>query len=127
MRLHRLDGAFAVCRLAPDAAVPSAPPAGGLWSVTRTAHELSVVCPVVDAPAGATVEAPWTAFAVEGPLAFTLTGVVSSLTAPLAGAGVGVFVISTYDTDVILVAAAQADAATRAWNAAGHTVDHTVL
>jgi hypothetical protein len=47
---------------------------------------------------------------------------VSSLTAPLAEAGVGVFVLSTFDTDVILVAEAAAGSAAVAWREAGHAV-----
>jgi len=40
---------------------------------------------------------------VEGPLAFSEVGILSSLTAPLAAARVVVFAISTYDTDFLLV------------------------
>jgi len=51
------------------------------------------------------VERDWRAFEVVGPLPFGLTGVVSGLTAPLAAAGIPVFVVSTYDTDYVLVKA----------------------
>jgi len=52
------------------------------------------------------VERDWRAFAVVGPLPFGLTGVVSGITTPLAAAGIPVFVISTYDTDYLLVRSA---------------------
>jgi hypothetical protein len=93
-----------------------------LWSLTRTAGELSIVCAVDAAPAGARVEAPWAAFAVDGPLDFALTGVVTALALPIADAGIGIFVVSTYDTDVVLVAEPDAAGAATAWTAAGHTV-----
>ncbi len=51
------------------------------------------------------IEHGWRAFAVEGPLPFSMTGVVSGFTSPLAAAGIAVFVVSTYDTDYLLVKA----------------------
>ena len=44
---------------------------------------------------------------MEGPLDFALTGILTSLCTPLAEAGVSVFVLSTYDTDYMLVKEAQ--------------------
>jgi hypothetical protein len=98
------------------------PATAALWSLTRTAGELSIVCAVDLAPAGARVEAPWAAFAVDGPLDFALTGVVTALSLPIADAGIGIFVVSTFDTDVVLVAERDADGAAGAWTAAGHVV-----
>lgn len=73
-------------------------------------------------PAGVTAEQGWRALAVRGPLDFGLIGVLASLAAPLADARVPVFVISTYDTDYVLVPVAQLDAAVEALRAAGHQV-----
>src|SRR5690242_9028195 len=122
MRLVLLDGRLAVCRLDPGAPVPEWAWRGPVASVTRVAAELSVVCAEDAPPDGVLAERGWLAYQVEGPMPFTLTGVVSGLTTPLAAAGVGVFVLSTYDTDYLLVKAADADAATRALRAAGHEV-----
>jgi len=97
---------LAICRFAPDAPLPAwvLHAAAEFWSMTRTPHELSVVCSEDDLPpAVETAERDWRAFAVEGPLAFDLTGVVSGLTTPLAAAGIPVFVVSTHDTDYVLV------------------------
>lgn len=107
MRLHLklLDGQFAVCRL--DAAAPL--PAALLQaqreflSITRTADELSIVCEESLAPAAAQVNCGWRAFKVQGPLDFSLTGIVARLTVPLAEAGVSVFTVATFDTDYLLV------------------------
>ena len=65
---------------------------------------------------------PFTAFAVQGPLDFALTGVLSALLAPLAEAEIPVFTISTFDTDWILVPVGKADDAAEAWRRSGHTV-----
>jgi hypothetical protein len=40
---------------------------------------------------------------IEGPLDFALVGILSSLAAPLAEAGISIFALSTYDTDYVLV------------------------
>ncbi len=123
--LRAVPGAVAVCRMPADAqhseawlraVVASRAP---LVSVTRTDAELSIVCPKDLVPPGARVEAPWHAYAVDGTLDFALVGILVRLTTPLASAGISVFAISTFDTDYLLVPAASADAAVRAWLSAG--------
>ena len=78
------------------------------WSITRTPHELSVVCAEDDLPPSVaeSAERDWRCFELVGPVPFTTTGVISGLTTPLAAEKIGVFVISTYDTDYLLVKAA---------------------
>jgi hypothetical protein len=120
--LALLEGELAVCRLAPDAPIPDIAADAELVSFTRTRTELSIVCPVEAAPRGATVERGWRALGVAGPLDFALTGILASLTDPLAAAGVSIFAIATYDTDYVLVRADQLDAAIEALCAAGHEV-----
>lgn len=87
--------------------------ASAFYSFTRTADEISIVTnpdhPLVIA--AEKVEGHFRAFKVEGPLDFALTGIMASLTAPLAEAGISVFTISTFDTDYILVPADKAGAA----------------
>jgi len=80
------------------------------------------VCAASDAPAEAQVESGWNAFEVAGPMEFSLVGVVSSITSPLARADIGVFVISTFDTDYILIKSESVPAAVDALRAAGHHV-----
>ena len=59
---------------------------------------------------------------VEGPLDFSLTGVLASLTQPLAEAGLSLFAISTYDTDYLLVKARDLDRAIAVLTEAEHTI-----
>jgi uncharacterized protein len=113
---------LAVCRLPANTPVP-APKAGALWSVTRTADELSIVCPVAEVPAGAEVERAWRALQVAGPLDFALTGVLAAIAVPLAEADVSIFAVSTYDTDYVLVREAALPAAAEALRRAGHDVN----
>lgn len=112
---------LAVCRLDPMVTVPDWV-AGDLVSVTRTTEELSIVCAADAVPIGTRVEGPFRALAVRGPLDFALTGVLASLAMPLAEAGVPIFVLSTFDTDLVLVPGDRIEAAITALTDAGHHV-----
>jgi hypothetical protein len=120
--LDLMPGAYAICRWSADATLPDWAYQGGFVSVTRTPAELSAVCAFDAVPAGTLCEGPWRILTVRGPLDFALTGVVASLAAPLADAGVSIFAISTYDTDYILVRSAIVDRAVEALRGAGHRV-----
>jgi hypothetical protein len=116
---------LSVCQLPADAPIPAWATAGrGFCSITRTTEELSIVCAETGVPAGTRQEAGWRAFKVEGPLDFALTGILSSLAAPLAQAGISIYAVSTYHTDYVLVKAAKVDEAVRALRRAGHVVRH---
>jgi hypothetical protein len=118
-------GRYSVCRLDPEQAWPTPPPGSRLYSATRTTDELSVVCCEGDEPAGARVEPGWRCLRIVGPLAFDLVGVVASVTVPLAASGIGVFVVSTYDTDLVLVKDEDLDQAIDVLRGAGHGVGTT--
>ena len=93
---------------------------GSLFSVTRSADELSIVCAAHQVPAEVKHEAGWSCFKLEGPFPFTMTGVLSGFLRPLAEAGIPILAISTFDTDSVLVKDATLDVATRALQSAGH-------
>jgi hypothetical protein len=114
--------ALSVCRLGPRAAWPPPPPGAAVHSVTRTPDELSVVCVEGHEPEGARVEPGWRALRIVGPLDFGLVGIVASVTVPLAGSQIGVFVLSTFDTDLVLVKGTELEAAAAVLEKAGHTV-----
>ncbi len=103
LELILLLDTYAVCRLPPEAPAPAWLPKQSLASITWTRHETSIVCLAAAVPANVRCEPGWRALEVAGPLDFALTGVLSSLLAPLAQARVPVFTLSTYDTDYLLV------------------------
>jgi uncharacterized protein len=119
---------LAVCRLRPDAPTPSwvEIARGPLVSITRTRHELSLVVLQELVPPGVDAETGWRALSVRGPLAFSLTGVLASLAAPLADAGVPIFVVSTFETDWLLVDAIRLEHAVASLEAAGHRVHRAI-
>lgn len=128
LTLTLLPGTFAICRLAPDASIPAWAHADSIGtasflSITRTADELSIVCPQSAIPDDITADRDWRCLKVEGPFDLTAdTGVLATLAAPLANAGIGIFTVSTYDTDHLLVNEANLDRAIAALTAAGHTI-----
>jgi hypothetical protein len=125
LSLTVLPGTFAIVRLAANEPVPAWATQGAFCSVTRTSDELSVVCPAGQVPRGLSVESRWRTLKVEGPFALSEIGVLAALSAPLAGAKVSLFCISTFDTDYLLVSDKQLDAAIAALQAAGHRVDRS--
>ena len=88
--LEWIPGAFAVCRLSADAAIPEwsrAAEREGFFSVTRTDRELSIVGSQDAVPESVTAERGWAALRVAGTLDRSEVGVLSRLTAALAEAG----------------------------------------
>ena len=123
LTLLGVGGLFAVCTLPPGSVIPAWVTAGDLFSVTRTVEELSVVCRQEAVPTGTQAEVGWRCLRVAGAMPFTLVGVLASLTKPIAAAGVGVFAVSTFDTDYLLVKEAEFQTAVAALRVAGHSVE----
>jgi len=103
LALSILPHTFAICRLSPDAPMPDWALTGSFFSIARTVDELSIVCPQSNVPPEIQCDRDWRCLKVEGPLDLSLIGILASLTAPLARAGIGIFAVSTYDTDYVLV------------------------
>ena len=127
LALEIVPGLYAVCRLDPGAALPawagSAPLSGASFlSFTRTEAELSIVCTQQQVPADVRAERDWRCLRVKGPLGFGMTGILASLAAPLASSGVSIFVVSTFDTDYLMVQQRDLDRARHALERAGHTL-----
>jgi hypothetical protein len=123
MQLYVLDELYAIARCEPDAELPTWIRGGSFWSVTRSESELSVVCRQDDVPPEASAERGFCAFEVAGPLDFSLTGVVASLVTPFAEEGIPVFVLSTFETDYLLVREHDLHRSVEALTNAGHSVD----
>ncbi|HUZ15819.1 MAG TPA: ACT domain-containing protein [Gaiellaceae bacterium] len=120
MQLRTLPDSYAVVRLEPGSELPDWVDKGPFRSVTRTEHEVSVVCRDPDVPEGESVDRGWTVLEVRGPLDFSLTGVIASLVEPLAQAEVPIFLISTFETDYVLVRSSDLARAVDALEDAGH-------
>jgi len=121
LKFRRLKVPYAIVRLAPDAPVPSWP-TGEFTSITRTADELSIVCPTANLPADVPSPHRWICLKLEGPLPFSQTGVLLSFIEPLSSNGIPIFAISTYDTDYVLIQQEFVETALDHLRKAGHHV-----
>ena len=100
--LRLLAGSYAVSRLSPDDALPEWA-RGELLAATWTPDELSIVSAADSVPESVRSESGWRVLCVEGPLDFSLVGILAALTGTLARAEIAVFSLSTFDTDYLLV------------------------
>lgn len=98
-----LPEVMAITHLDPEAEVPVWADQGRFSCVVRTRESLTIVGPQASAPEDFASDRGWRCIEVQGPLDLSLTGILASLTAPLAQAGVPVFALSSYETDFILV------------------------
>lgn len=115
-----LDDFYAVVRLAPQSAPSWATDSEFFTSITRTSDELSIVCASQSVPPGVAAEHGWRCIKLHGTFAFDQVGILASIATPLAAAGIGIFAVSTFDTDYILLKELDVDAAISALQNAGH-------
>ncbi|OLE87485.1 MAG: hypothetical protein AUG07_00850 [Acidobacteria bacterium 13_1_20CM_2_60_10] len=128
LKLLLLPGRYAICRFPANSfPPPSWAMRGDFLSITRTPDELSGVCEEQSVPADVPAERGRRLMRVVGPLDFSLTGVLASLAVPLAEAKVSIFVISTYNTDYLLVSESDAEKAISALEQAGHSIHRSAI
>ena len=120
MELERLPHALTVCKVA---SVTDIDFDSSFFFVGKTDEETSLVCMTDRTPAN-TVEHEdgWRAFRIVGTLDFSLVGVLSKISGILADASIGIFAVSTYNTDYILVKDEDFERAMDALTAAGYSV-----
>ena len=123
LALALLPGRYAVAQLTADSALPAWWPTTGMRHAGWTDEELSLVCEEAHVPEDVRCQRGWRMFKLQGPFDFALTGILEAVLDPLAAAGVGIFALSTYDTDYVLVQAPQLDEAVSALRDAGHRID----
>jgi hypothetical protein len=119
-----LDPTFVICSLKRDSPLPAWATSSDFYSITRTYDELSIVCPQDQVPAGVDINKNWRCLKVQGPLGFSITGILASISMPLSTEGVSVFVFSSYDTDHIMVKQYELEKAVEVLQKAGHTVKY---
>ena len=120
LKLEVLSGDFTVCKVADYSGVDLA---DKYCFIGKTGEENSLVCETSRVPANtAEREDGWRALRVAGTLDFSLIGVLAQLSAVLARKQIGIFVVSTYNTDYIFLKKDRLDEAVKALEAAGYPV-----
>ena len=103
MEIKVIEGAFSVCRLKE---LGQAVIEDDLYFLGRTDEEISLVCRTESVPQDtAAREDGWRAFRIQGELDFSLLGILAGISAVLAENKIGIFVVSTYNTDYVLTKA----------------------
>lgn len=108
-KISLLDGEFCILRFPARTKVPGVIMESlKFWSVTSNNDELSILCEtgLANQVAAEKSDLSWKGIKLEGPFDFDETGVLSSLLKPLAEAEVGIFALSTFDTDYLFVKSA---------------------
>ncbi|APH39824.1 hypothetical protein BHR79_00400 [Methanohalophilus halophilus] len=109
---------FGICKLKATEKLPEWVLSSSIFSLTRTKEELSVIC-----PENIECEKDWNFFKVKGPLEFDQIGILARISNTLSENEISIFVMSTYDTDYILVKQKNCKAAFYALEAAGMTIE----
>ncbi|PWM72217.1 MAG: ACT domain-containing protein [Bacillota bacterium] len=91
--------------------------------IAKTDEENSLVCPTEQVPPNAVARSDgWKAFRIQGILDFSLIGVISKISALLAAENIGIFVLSTYNTDYVFVKRENLNRALSALENAGYKI-----
>ena len=122
VKIAELDGEYALVQLEADAELPGWWSGPGFASVSRGDDELSIVCSANRVPDHVRKDGGWTAFKFIGPFAFGETGIVLSVIRPLSENGLGIFVISTFNGDYLLLKQVDVERARGLLLDAGHII-----
>lgn len=120
MEIKRIDHKLTVCKVT---SVTEIDISADFYFIGKTDEELSLVCKTEDTPQN-TVERDdgWKGFRIQGILDFSLIGILSKLSGILAEHKIGIFAISTYNTDYILVKEENYERALTVLASEGYTV-----
>ena len=120
LELKIIERNFSVCKLT-DA--PAVCPKEEFYFLSRTDEELSLVCETVHVPYHVLErDDGWKAFRIQGVLDFSLIGILAKLSGILAENKIGIFAISTYNTDYILTKEVNYDRALNVLKEAGYKI-----
>ena len=120
MELKVIEHRLSVCKVAD---ISEADLKADFYFIGKTDEELSLVCKTEDVPPKAVArDDGWRGFRIQGTLDFSLVGILSKLSGILAEHKIGIFAVSTYNTDYILVKEANLNRALEALASEGYTV-----
>ncbi len=120
MELKKLDYNLTVCKVEKITDIDMA---SDFFFMGKTDEEMSLVCKTDDTPEK-TIERDdgWKGFRIQGVLDLSLIGILSKLSGILAENNIGIFAVSTFNTDYILVKAEKFERALSVLSAEGYTV-----
>lgn len=120
MEIKRFEEKFSVCKVKDASGIDLN---DSFCFVGKTDEELSVVCMTDKVPANTTHrDDGWRAMRIQGELDFALIGILAKISGILAEHKIGIFAISTYNTDYILTIEANYEKALAVLMEAGYKV-----
>ena len=123
LRFVVLPGTYSLCRLSPSEKIPAWIFNSSFYTISKTPDELSVVCESEFVPADIKKDSGWKLLRIDAVLDLSLTGITAKFSVPLAGAGVNLCVIATFDTDYVMVKEEKISIAREVLNNAGFIVE----
>lgn len=121
MVLRTLPYELSVCKVSDTSAIDLNE---DFFFAGRTDEEISLVCKTSSVPGVTTArEDGWKGFRIEGVLDFSLIGILSKISSLLAENKIGIFAVSTYNTDYILVKEENFGRALKVLEDAGYEID----
>ncbi len=124
LQLNILENHFTIHRFPANHEIPNQVYESQFYSISKTDEELSIVCNSTTQVNSEKSDTDWSCIKVEGPLDFSLTGILAKISTVLAKAEISIFAISTFDTDYILVKSEKLPFAERALLKSGYTFHH---
>ena len=120
MKLTVLTETFSICKLKDYTQVDLDRP---FVFTGSTDEERSLVCPTPIVPTDTLERSDgWRAFRIEGELDFSLVGIIAGISEVLAKEGIGIFTVSTFNTDYILIKDDRFDEALHVLDQTGHII-----
>lgn len=117
-----VPGTYVIHRLAPPAGLPEIAHSEQFLAFVKTRDEISIVCRTGVEIASERRETGWSLLKIAGPLEFSLIGILANISTVLASSGISIFVVSTFDTDYILVKEKRLQQALQALDRAGYRI-----
>lgn len=120
MKVEKIDYDFTICKVKDYSQVNFK---SEYVFIGRTEEENSLVCITEDVPDNVTErDDGWKAFRIQGTLDFSLVGILSEISTLLAQNEIGIFAVSTYNTDYILTKSDNYDKALKVLADAGYDI-----
>jgi len=121
LELSLLPRTYAICSFPPDCALPELGNISSILSITKTSKETTIVCDENRIPGDCHKSENFKCIKVEGSFDLDAIGVIAGISKPLAQSKISIFVVSTYDTDYVLIHAKDIDMAVSCLTGFGHT------
>jgi hypothetical protein len=121
LRLCVMPENYAICSFPPDMTLPDWTDRSSIFSITKTPKEITVVCEENLVPGECKRSENWKCIKVEGSFDLDAVGVLASIAGPLAQNKISLYVISTFDTDYVLIHVNDIDKAVSCLSEFGHS------